>query len=162
MAYTTVCPATETVTPVQATQTTSSIFSTRTSFVTSCPDRQQFCALPHRKTETIRETVLVSTTAYLAAISTSNRKPVFIDKLALSGLSPQPTQPGQFASGLSEDGSSSVEGIGNSLVYPVEITKTQFVFSTIYVTQTALATVCQANQAAQSQAPTSSLRPVYF
>lgn len=162
VAYTTVCPVTEIAKPIQATQTTSSIFSTRTSFVTSCPDRQQFCALPHRKTETIRETILVSTTAYLAAIPTSNRRPVFIDKLAMSGLSPQPTQAGQFASGLSEGGSGSIEGIGNSLVYPPEITKTQFVFSTIYVTQTALATVCQASQPAQSQAPTSSLRPVYF
>lgn len=183
VAYTTVCPATGTVVAVQATETTSSIFSTRTSTVTSCPDRQQYCALPNRKTETFKETILVSTTAYLAAVPTSDRRPIFIGDFAISGVFPEPTQnaqssgskglvsESQFGSG-SELGSESVSGSGSGSVniidgqaeYQAEVTKTQFVFSTIYVTQTAPAIACPSVQGppAQSQAPQSSVRPVYF
>ncbi|KAJ5692724.1 hypothetical protein N7462_002147 [Penicillium macrosclerotiorum] len=62
IAYTTVCP----VSPIKGdhpfpTETTSSIFSTRTETITRCPRHMEHCPLPQRKTSVITEIVLVST-----------------------------------------------------------------------------------------------------
>ena len=85
---------------------------------------------------------------------------------AISGLPPRPSQIDQVSPGSHGEGSGLVDGsFEKHPEYQAEVTTTQFVFSTIYVTQTALATVCpsvQESSTAQSRVPSSSVQPVYF
>ncbi|KAJ5473460.1 hypothetical protein N7475_003026 [Penicillium sp. IBT 31633x] len=162
---TTVCPATETAEPIQATQVTSSIFSTRTATITACPDHQLYCALPQRKTQLVTETLLVSTTVYLAAVPTSNRRPIYIDTNGMHGLPPKPTQIGWASTSTYVGGSESTDELA-TIPGGAEVTRTQVIFSTIFVTQTTLATACPTaatgSSSAYPQPHSSSVRAVYF
>ncbi|KAJ5788286.1 hypothetical protein N7457_003276 [Penicillium paradoxum] len=166
VAYTTVCPVTKTEQPIQATQTTSSIFSTRIATVTSCVDHQQYCALPHRSTQLVTETVLVSTTVYLAPVPTANREPIFVDNNGFYRSPPKATQISSVSTGSDVGGQVPADGAVNLPGLGPEVTRTQIVFSTIFVTQPILATVCPpaptGSSSAQPQPRPSSVRPVYF